>query len=460
MQLAFEIAETNKLKTRFNRDTKSAGKEWFTGFMKRHPELSLRQPELTSQARACGFNKVVVHKFFDVLETIVDKHKITAERIFNMDETSQTVVQRPEKIIAKKGKHQVGAITSCERGQNVTGVYAVSASGLYVPPMLIYPRKRMKESLSFGAPPGTIFCCQDKGWMNAEVFRHWIEHFVAVVKPSTQEKVLLILDGHSSHTQSLAAIEVARRHGIIMLSLPSHCTHRMQPLDVAFFKPLNTYFGSAIGTKLRENPGRRLTTEHIASLVGMAFPRAATMETAINGFRATGLWPVDRHVFTDADFAPSAVTDQPEAQQESDTASAATAVSIPGPSHAPQEDRPTQNYVPAHIISPIPSSSADGSRRNVRKRHTASGVLLTGTPHKKTLETSKSAAPKCRGQLFGTKARPEKSGATTDTETCCLVCGECYQDDWIQCETCKGWSHEHCAELTNDIYYYCDLCSE
>jgi hypothetical protein len=29
-----------------------------------------------------------------------------------MDETSHTIVQHPEKIMAQKGKHQVGAITS------------------------------------------------------------------------------------------------------------------------------------------------------------------------------------------------------------------------------------------------------------------------------------------------------------------------------------------------------------
>jgi hypothetical protein len=148
--------------------------------MKRHPQLSLRQPEATSLARACGFNKVVVHKSFDVLDNIVDEHKITAAKIFNMDETSHTVVQRPEKIIAQKGKYQVGAITSCNGGQNVTGVYAVCASGFYVPPMLVYPRKRMKESFSYGAPPGTVFRCQDRDWMDSEVFCEWMRHFISV----------------------------------------------------------------------------------------------------------------------------------------------------------------------------------------------------------------------------------------------------------------------------------------
>nr|CAD7432599.1 unnamed protein product [Timema monikensis] len=79
------------------------------------------------------------------------------------DGDSMAVVQRPEKFVVQKGKNQVGAITCCERGQNVTGLYAVSATCFFIPPMLIYTRKRMKESISFGAPPCTIFCCQDKG---------------------------------------------------------------------------------------------------------------------------------------------------------------------------------------------------------------------------------------------------------------------------------------------------------
>ncbi|KAJ4430608.1 hypothetical protein ANN_19196 [Periplaneta americana] len=287
-------AEKNKLAIRFNKETKSAGKEWVSGFMKRHPELSLREPEGTSVARTSGFNRVVVGKFFDTLEQLVDQHKLTAARIFNMDETSHTVVQRQEKILAQRGKHQVGAISSCERGQNVTGVYPMSASGFF-----------------------------DKGWMDSDTFCEWIRHFIRTVKPSPQKKVLLILDAHSSHTQSLKAIEICRQYGVIMLSLPSHCTHRLQPLDVSFFKPLNTFMSAAISTKMRELPGQRLNVQHIASLVGVAFPRASNMQIAMNGFRHTGLWPVDRNVFSEADFAPSLVTDRPLNGEPSASASRA-----------------------------------------------------------------------------------------------------------------------------------------
>jgi hypothetical protein len=70
-----------------------------------------------------------------------------------VDETSHIKLQRPPKIIAKRGKHEIGAISLCEPGQIITRMYAVSASDFYIPPMLICPRKRTKDSLSYGASP-------------------------------------------------------------------------------------------------------------------------------------------------------------------------------------------------------------------------------------------------------------------------------------------------------------------
>ena len=71
-----------------------AGKKWFYAFLKRHPKISVRQPENTSINRAKGFNREAVSLFFDLLETIVRSNGIDASRIFNMDESGFTTVQK------------------------------------------------------------------------------------------------------------------------------------------------------------------------------------------------------------------------------------------------------------------------------------------------------------------------------------------------------------------------------
>ena len=47
-----------------------ASEDWMSGYLKRNLSLSIRKPEQTSQARAAGFNKVVVEKFYDNLSIL------------------------------------------------------------------------------------------------------------------------------------------------------------------------------------------------------------------------------------------------------------------------------------------------------------------------------------------------------------------------------------------------------
>ena len=70
--------------------------------MSRHRDLSLRLPEATLAARAQGFNKVAVAKFFTLLEELQNKYHFTAHKIFNCDETGKTTVpNKPSKVKAR-----------------------------------------------------------------------------------------------------------------------------------------------------------------------------------------------------------------------------------------------------------------------------------------------------------------------------------------------------------------------
>ena len=107
--------------------------------MSRHHDLSLRSPAATSAARAHVFNKQAVNNFFHILQAVVDEDSFTPNNIYNVDETGITTVQsRPSRIIAKRGRRQVGSLTSAERGTLVTVVICMSSTGSFIPPMFVW----------------------------------------------------------------------------------------------------------------------------------------------------------------------------------------------------------------------------------------------------------------------------------------------------------------------------------
>jgi hypothetical protein len=124
------------------------------------------------------FNEVVVHTVLDVLVNIVNKNNITDSRIFSMDETSHTVVQRPERIMSQKDSHEVGAMLLCERGQNISVCKQLSAGCFHVPPVLIYPRKSIEVNPSCGSRPGIVFRVEDSR-VDSVVLCEWKRHLTS-----------------------------------------------------------------------------------------------------------------------------------------------------------------------------------------------------------------------------------------------------------------------------------------
>lgn len=227
-----------------------------------------------------------------------------------MDESGITNVQKPGKIIATKGQRQIAKMTSAERGTTVTVVCSMTASGSYIPPLLIFPRKRTAEGLMKGAPTGAIGAVSDNGWTDSTLFIKWLKHFAATTKSSKSNPQLVILDGHHSH-KTLAAVDFARENGITLLTLPPHCTHKLQPLDRTFFKSVKSNYNRAADNWMTSNPGKRISLFDMAELFCKAYDRAASVEKAKKGFETTGLWPYDDRRFTDADFSAAELTDEP-----------------------------------------------------------------------------------------------------------------------------------------------------
>lgn len=316
-RLAYEYAQANKIENRFDSGCKMAGRDWVESFLKRHPDLTLRQSTATSLARVIGFNKVQVDRFYQNLKEIYDRHKFKPNRIYNVDETGMsTVPKKTPKVVSTKGKKVVGKVVSAERGITVTAICCMSATGHYVPPAFIFPRKRTRDDLLNDAPSQSICMVSDSGFVNTDLFITWLKHFQSFVHATPEDPVLLLLDNHSSHI-SLEAVNYAREQNIVMLTLPPHGSHKLQPLDRSFFSPLKSKYSVACNKFMSEFPGKAITQYHVAKLFNEAYKKVATVGNAESGFKVSGIYPFDDDLFSEADFAPSSVTDQmvPDDQQ-------------------------------------------------------------------------------------------------------------------------------------------------
>lgn len=78
--------------------------------------------------------------------------------------------------------------------------------GNFLPPVVIIKGVHKKDEFMDGLPPGSkVFMNKKSAYINAQLFLKWLrEHFIPM-KP--QGKVLLILDGHSSHSSAVDMLE-------------------------------------------------------------------------------------------------------------------------------------------------------------------------------------------------------------------------------------------------------------
>ena len=185
----------------------------------------------------------------------------------------------------------------------------MNAAGNYLPPVFIFPRKRMVDSLMANAPIDSKGFASSNGWSNSELFVKWLNHFVECTNASKANPQIIVLDGHHSH-KSLEAIRFAQARGIHLITLPPHCTHKMHPLDCSYFSSLKAAYNREADSWMVANPGKRITVYHIAGLLKSAYLRTGTHEKAIKGFQKCGLFPYNSEVFSDDDYCAAEVTDE------------------------------------------------------------------------------------------------------------------------------------------------------
>lgn len=117
---------------------------------------------------------------------------------------------------------------------------------------------------------------------------------------------MLLLDGHSSH-HTPTLLQFARENNICILGYPPHCTHALQGLDVVCFARMKEAWKDEI-TAHETRTGQPVKKADFAEVFGKAFLKAFTPGTVLAAFEATGIYPYNPTVITDAQMKPSLAT--------------------------------------------------------------------------------------------------------------------------------------------------------
>ena len=123
--------------------------------------------------------------------------------------------------------------------------------------------------------------------------------------------MLLIIDYLNSNT-SPRAIDFARDNGLVILTIFPHTSHKLRPLDTSVFSPFKRAYSVVSDDWKACNVGEKFSINEVAEGTAKAYDVAFTHNNIKAGFRANGIWPFDRNIFTESDVLPSKPTDLPQ----------------------------------------------------------------------------------------------------------------------------------------------------
>lgn len=342
------------------------GHEWFLGFMKRHQELTTKFAENTKRVRvAVSYESVA--EYFNHLRVALGN--IPPSNIINYDETNFVDDPGAAKVVLKRGTKRAFRALDASK-TSTTVMFAIAADGSRLPPYVVYRAKHIYEGWKEGGIEGAVYNRSQRGWFDSTLFEDW---FYSVVLPYFRQlegDKVVIGDNLASHI-TLSVIQQCENNNIRFVLLPPNSTHMLQPLDVAYFRPLKALWRKNLETWKLRNRGvlpKTLFPRMLQKTIEDLGDRSTV--NAMVGFRACGIVP----------FNPNAVLDKIK-QRTEDTGQMETSWSDvlverldelkSGPSQAPKRGKKINivagKSITTNDVTSTPIMSSDKPKSKSRR---------------------------------------------------------------------------------------------
>ena len=269
------------------------GKRWVLNFLSRHPELKSKYNRKYDYQRAKCEDPEIVNAWFQLVQDTIIKYGIVDTDIYNFDEIGfQMGVISTSKVITATDRARTVSIQPGNR-EWVTAIETVNAAGWVLPPMIIFKGKLRQRSWYETVPADWEIGVSDNGWTTDALGLHWLKNtFDRYTRNRTTGRYrLLIFDGHGSHVTP-EFDQYCSQNSIIVLCMPPHSSHLLQPLDVSCFSVLKRSYGNAVEAQMRAGINH-IDKNDFTVLYQQARTTSFSPATILSGFKSTGLVPFD-----------------------------------------------------------------------------------------------------------------------------------------------------------------------
>ena len=176
---------------------------------------------------------------------------------------------------------------------SVSLMFCGNALGEYLPPMVVYRAQNIYTEWTRGGPTGCIYECTKSGWFDSRCFERWFREIFLPHANAKDGKKVLLGDNLASHFTP-EVIQAAVDNNIEFVCLIPNSTHILQPLDVAVFRSVKVEWRRIMEAWRKEARIKGSIPKSQFSGLLRKLESRLKSENLIAGFRATGIWPLNR----------------------------------------------------------------------------------------------------------------------------------------------------------------------
>ncbi|XP_023245212.1 uncharacterized protein LOC111642872 [Copidosoma floridanum] len=258
---------------------------WYVGFLRRHKDVRLKTSVLQTQQNFSSWY-TVTKKYLDNKDLL----DIDASQVFMCDETHLKLCSTTDELLIENAH----VVSDASEKNFFTSLFMYSASGLKVPPMIMYPYKtKVPKKIEENIPGGWGFGVNLNGLVAKESL---YEYITKVFHPWTLENdivfpVVVYLNGFSSYKTPLLEQFCVENHiELIPISLGSKYIIKSEYTE--FFHTLKNIWSQTVIKWKAENSPKHIKREDFAMILKYALGDMDQKNSIIqNWFEKTGLMP-------------------------------------------------------------------------------------------------------------------------------------------------------------------------